>query len=429
MSEFFDRISSLNRVSFDKVIETAAAAIPSERLPLAKARVSGGIRLLETDSELNDYLVAFGEIHMAKLMEFLPHIPFQEFVNTGLILIDWGCGQGVASAVTLDYLRSQSYHVNIRSVRLIELVKPALNRALGIVNKYDLSSPCDVLEVEWSRKGMAALCENLPDGVPVLHLFSNILDVIGLDIMGVRETVEKMRGGRRSFVLSVGPDMVTKRSSPPQLLDFLKSFERPRLLHVYPNSGTGRIYGEWKYWPYAYCKCYGFAYALSPVEDQSVVEIPVAEVETAPQSIPVQTEMPSLLPPDPEDIFLYASVGMGEELESIIKAGVNVDYRNEKGATALYFAAKHGNLQCVRLLMKAGANTELSVISTGLTPYLIAIKYERLDVIRELADLGCDVFARDLKGRGAADIARVYGLSETVVSAIESISKGAKACL
>ena len=426
MSEFFDRISNLDRVSFDKVIETAAAAIPSERLPLAKARVSGGIRLLETDSELNDYLVAFGEIHMAKLMEFLPHIPFQEFVNTGLILIDWGCGQGVASAVTLDYLRSQSYHVNIRSVRLIELVKPALNRALGIVNKYELSSSCDVLAVEWSRKGMAALCENLPDGVPVLHLFSNILDVIGLDIEGIRETVEKMRGGRRSYVLSVGPDMVTKRSSPPQLMDFLKSFERPLLLHVYPNSGTGRIYGNWKYWPYAYCKCYGFAYALSPIEVQPIIEPPVAEVETAPQTMPVPAELPSLLPPDPEDIFMYASAGMLEELESLIKAGVDVDYRNEKGATALYFAAKHGNLLCVRSLVKAGANVELGVFGTGMTPYLIAVKYERLDVMKELAESGCDVFVRDHKGRGAADIARVYGLSEAVVTAVESISKGTK---
>ena len=426
MSEFFDRISNLDRVSFDKVIETAAAAIPSERLPLAKARVSGGIRLLETDSELNDYLVAFGEIHMAKLMEFLPHIPFQEFVNTGLILIDWGCGQGVASAVTLDYLRSQSYHVNIRSVRLIELVKPALNRALGIVNKYELSSSCDVLAVEWSRKGMAALCENLPDGVPVLHLFSNILDVIGLDIEGIRETVEKMRGGRRSYVLSVGPDMVTKRSSPPQLMDFLKSFERPLLLHVYPNSGTGRIYGDWKYWPYAYCKCYGFAYALIPIEVQPIIEPPVAEEETAPQTMPVPAELPSLLPPDPEDIFMYASAGMLEELESLIKAGVDVDYRNEKGATALYFAAKHGNLLCVRSLVKAGANVELGVFGTGMTPYLIAVKYERLDVMKELAESGCDVFVRDHKGRGAADIARVYGLGEAVVTAVESISKGTK---
>ena len=127
MAEFLDRISRLDVISFDKVIETAAMMIPTDLVNSAKARVSGGIRLLNSEFELNDYLVAFGEIHRAKLMEFLPFIPFQEFVDTGLILVDWGCGQGVASAVTLDYLRSRSYQVEIRAVRLIELVRPALN--------------------------------------------------------------------------------------------------------------------------------------------------------------------------------------------------------------------------------------------------------------------------------------------------------------
>ncbi len=426
MSEFLCRISRLEAINFDQVIETAKSLIHPDMVFSAKGRVSGGIRLLNSESELNDYLVAFGEIHRAKLMEFLPHIPFREFVDTGLILVDWGCGQGVASAVTLDYLCSRSYQVEIRAVRLIELVKPALDRALGIVNKYQFPSPGDVLAVEWNSEGMAAICMNLPEGVPVLHLFSNILDVIGLDIEGIRETVEKMRGGRRSYVLSVGPDMVTKRSAPSQLRDFLKSFEHPHLLHVYPNSGTGRIYGDWKYWPYDYCKCYGFAYALSRIEVQQAIEPPVIEAEVPQRTMPVPMELPPLPPPDPEDVFMYASVGMVEELESLINAGVDVDYRNEKGATALYFAAKHGNLLCVKLLVKAGANVELGVFGTGMTPYLIAVKYERLDVMTELADSGCDVFTRDSKGRGAAEIARVYGLSETVVAAVESISKGAK---
>ncbi len=426
MSEFLDRIAPLGTIDFDSVIETAKSLIPAEMVHSAKVRVSGGIRLLNRESELNDYLVAFGEIHQAKLLEFLPSIPFQEFVDTGLILVDWGCGQGVASAVTLDYLRSRSYHVEIKAVRLIELVKPALDRAWGIIDKYLQSSDCDGLAVEWNREGMAALCENLPAGIPVLHLFSNILDVVGLDIEGVRETVEKMRGGRRSYVLSVGPDMATKRSSPPQLLDFLKSFEKPQLLHVYPNRGTGRIYGDWKYWPYAYCKCYGFAYALSSIEISPAAEHPMVVEETASSVAPVPMELPP--PPDPEDIFMYASAGMVEELESLIKVGVDVDHRNEKGATALYFAAKHGSLLCVRLLVKAGANIELGVLGTGITPYLIAVKYERLDVMKELADFGCDVFARDRKGRGAAEIARVYGLGESVVKAVESISKGARQC-
>ncbi len=119
---------------------------------------------------------------------------------------------------------------------------------------------------------------------------------------------------------------------------------------------------------------------------------------------------------------------MAEELESLVKAGVDVDYRNEKGATALYFAAKHGNLLCVRALLKAGANVELGVFGTGMTPYLIAVKYEQLEVMKELADSGCNVLVRDRKGRGATEIVRVYDLGEAVATAVESIGKGARQC-
>ena len=56
-------IQQQQAITFDKVVECAASQIPSRMLSSAKNRVSGGIRLLNTESELNDYLVAFGEIH------------------------------------------------------------------------------------------------------------------------------------------------------------------------------------------------------------------------------------------------------------------------------------------------------------------------------------------------------------------------------
>lgn len=178
--------------------------------------------------------------------------------------------------------------------------------------------------------------------------------------------------------------------------------------------------------PFAKARVSGGIRLLNSESELNDYLVAFVEAEVPQRTMPVPADLPLLQPPDPEDIFMYASAGMVEELESLIKAGVDVDYRNEKGATALYFASKHGNRLCVRLLVKAGANVELEVFGTGMTPYLIAVKYERLDVMQELADSGCDVLARDRKGRGAAEIARVYGLGEDVVKAVESISKGVK---
>ena len=409
MRSFAEIIADCRCINFDCIIQAAAETMPPISRLTAKARVSGGIRLLKKESELNDYLVAFGEIHRAKLLEFLPHIPFGQFSSTGIIVIDWGCGQAVATAVLVDYLRSRNISVEIKSLRLIELVEPALKRAELIVGKYFCNSDIKPEAFAWSEKGLQNICMNLPPGVPVLHLFSNILDVRTLDLPSVKAAVTRMRSGRESYVLSVGPDMETKMSSPSQLLKFFRGFEESRLLHVYPNGGTGRIYGEWKYWPYEYCKCYGFAYGLAACRPLAVE--PISEKESSlshtVSDIPIDF---SLSPVDPDDIFMYASAGTPEELEPFVDAGVDINRRNDKGATALYFAAKHGNLACVRFLLSHGADMELFVRTTGFTPYLIAVKYERAEIISVLKEKGCNTSVRDLRGRDAKSLVRVYNL-------------------
>ena len=409
MRSFAEIIADYRCINFDCIIQAAAETMPPISRSTAKARVSGGIRLLKKESELNDYLVAFGEIHRAKLLEFLPHIPFGQFSSAGIIVIDWGCGQAVATAVLVDYLRSRNISVEIKSLRLIELVEPALKRAEFIAGKYCCNCDCKPEAFVWSEKGLRDICMNLPLGVPVLHLFSNILDVRALDLPSVKAAVTRMRSGRESYVLSVGPDMETKMSSPSQLLKFFRGFEESRLLHVYPNGGTGRIYGEWKYWPYEYCKCYGFAYGLPScggLVEESMSEKEVSLSHTA-SDIPTDFSVP---PVDPDDIFMYASAGTPEELESFVDAGVDINRRNDKGATALYFAAKYGNLACVRFLLSHGADMELFVRTTGFSPYLIAVKYERAEIISVLKEKGCNTSVRDLRGRDAKSLVRVYNL-------------------
>lgn len=401
-------------MSFNEVIKDAASRIPTGRIATAKARVSGGIRLLNTESELNDYLVAFGEIHRAKLMEFLPHLPYGELAEKGVVVIDWGCGQGLATAVLMDYLLDRHPEVVVRRFGLVEIVPAALKRAEVIVRQYEGTANTPIEVWAWNVANIERVFADLPDGVPVLHLFSNILDVRSLDIVSVRRAVERLRAGRKNYVVSCGPDMETKNSRPMQLLEFLKSFDHLELIHVFPTGGSGRLYGNWKYWPYGYCKCYGFAYALAPIQ--------VAASSRVSAQAPVEEAVPIALPmpkPDPEDIVMYASEGMLDELDGVIEAGTPVDFITDKGATALYFAAKHGHAGCVRRLLEAKANTEMSVRTTGMTPYLIAVKYDRLDVMRMLSDAGCDVRARDVRGRGAAEIVSAYGLSDEVAAAVE----------
>lgn len=88
---------------FSNAIEAAASFIPNERIHSAHLNARGGVQVLESDEELNNYLVAYGEMHVAKVRHFLPSIPFTEIKE--LNIVDWGCGQGLAAAVVLEYLR------------------------------------------------------------------------------------------------------------------------------------------------------------------------------------------------------------------------------------------------------------------------------------------------------------------------------------
>ena len=107
---------------------------------------------------------------------------------------------------------------------------------------------------------------------------------------------------------------------------------------------------------------------------------------------------------------MYAAGGLADELKALLEIGVNVNTRNVKGATALYFAAKNGCAEVVKVLLANGADTELAVYATGMTPYLIAVKYERREEMALLREGGCNTCARDARGRDAASIVRVYGL-------------------
>ncbi len=426
---FCKKILALSEISFERVIDVAVSEIPRDLLNSARSRVSGGIRILEHSSELNDYLVAFGHIHQSKLLEFLPHIQFERFADSGLTLVDWGCGQGLATVVTLDYLKKLGLLQFVRCIRLVEISSAALNRAKMIIEKY--LPHVDIQTFSWNLHEINRVGLSVPKNIPILHLFSNILDVCAIDLEGVQKTVQLCSAGHTSLVLSVGPDREKPYSSPLRLADFYKMFNGAKMLHQY----AGGINLHSKYWPWDYCKCYGFLYEL--IDD---------ELQQTPATIP-------LLPNDmPEDIFMYSACGMYDEVVALMNNGLDVNIQNEKGetaliiatyygekeivklllehnaqvdiqattgATALYWAAKHGDVECVKILLAAGANTELSIFSTQYTPFLIAVKYQRVNVLQELIRYKCNIEVCDSRGRNAEDLIDVYDLKSANLGLLE----------
>lgn len=402
---------------FSDAIDVAAAAVPVAMRGSSFRRAGRGVEILESDERLNDYLVAYGEMHVAKLLRFLPSLPFTGI--SALTLVDWGCGQGLAASVVLEYLRVEFPDVSVVCVRLVEISNAARNRASEIVSRYE--NAADVRAYAWDLPSLSHGGLELPHGVPVLHIFSNILDVAGVDGEALSSLVSQTSSGRDIYMLCVGP----KRCSTSSIRTFFSRFEGTSLLKV--NDACVPVAGT--YYPHRTCSCYGLTFHVPavPVPAQPVVELPEIRFY-------------------PEDLFVYAAADMGDEvktaveygvdvnsvdgrgntalllaakfgavsaLRSLLHAGANVDRPNTQGATPLYFAAKNGEDECVSILLKAGAAKESRIHSSKLTPYLVAVKYGRTKCASLLMEAGCDVTACDARGRDACRLAEWFSKTES----------------
>lgn len=404
--------ASPNPFRFSAAIVVAAEAVPADQRRTAFRRVGRGVEILETDARLNDYLVAYGEIHVAKLMRFLPSLPFAGM--SALALVDWGCGQGLAASVALEYLREEFPDVYVECVRLVEISEAARNRAFEIVSHYENAH--DVRAYKWNLSSLSQSGMELPSGVSVLHVFSNILDVAGVDGEALASLVHQCSTGRDNYMLCVGP----KGCSTLPIKTFISRFKGASLLKV--DDTCVPVAGN--YYSFRTCSCYGLTFHVPAVSvpAQPVVELPEVRFY-------------------PEDLFAYAAADMGDEvttavehgvdvdsvdssgntalllsakygalsaLRALLHAGAKLDRPNAKGATPLYFAAKNGDDECLSILLKAGAAKESRIHSSGLTPYLVAVKYGRTKCASLLVEAGSDITACDARGRDARCLAELF---------------------
>lgn len=402
---------------FSDAIEVAASAVPAAMRRTAYRRVGQGLEILESEERLNDYLVAYGEMHVAKLLRFLPSLPFAGM--NALALVDWGCGQGLAASVVLEYLRAKFPNVSRVCVRLVEISNAARYRATEIVSRYENAD--DVRAYAWDISSLSHGGLELPHGVPVLHVFSNILDVAGVDGEALSSLVCQTSNERDSYMLCVGP----KRCSTSPIRTFFSQFKGTSLLKV----GDACVPVAGKYYPHGTCSCYGLTFHVPavPVPAQPIVEL--SEVRFYPEDLlvyaaadmvdEVKTVVEYGVDVNCEDgegntaLLLAAKFGAVSAIRSLLHAGANVDRPNAKGATSLYYAAKYGEDECLSILLQAGSAKESRIHSSGLTPYLVAVKYGQTKCAALLVEAGSDVTACDARGRDARRLAEFFSKTKS----------------
>ncbi len=104
---------------------------------------------------------------------------------------------------------------------------------------------------------------------------------------------------------------------------------------------------------------------------------------------------------------------MGSDLEEVIRlieSGADVNWRDSIGETALFGAAAAGQyLEVVRYLLSVGASCNMVESTIGYTPLHWAASHGNLETIQILVEAGADPTVADYQGRLPIDVAHRYG--------------------
>ena len=233
----------MESVSFDEVRKLSDSFQELLKASLAKLHetLNRGVGLLDSEPQMVTYLYSFGKMHQAKLELAFGKLPKDFLLQDEVDIVDWGCGQAIATMCYADFLRQKGYRQKVRTITLVEPSELCLKRAalhasvffpdaeIKVVNKsFDELSDTDVNSAD----------------IPVLHVFSNVLD-LQFDLSKFAAIVEGSIKGYAQFVC-VGPyfglpDKDSRMKEFAELLGGVTSFSKSFEKGEFKNEWTAQV--------------------------------------------------------------------------------------------------------------------------------------------------------------------------------------------
>ena len=95
-----------------------------------------------------------------------------------------------------------------------------------------------------------------------------------------------------------------------------------------------------------------------------------------------------------------AAQGYPDIAKLLLDAGASPDVKDKSGNTSLHWAADGGHLDVLKMLLAARATVDAQN-RQGLTPLMLAADRGRVNIVRALLDAGADPRKQDFTGRDA----------------------------
>ena len=182
-------LAILENPTFEDLLKLAAKNLPASKRDHPWVGLNHGVKLLDNDDELNQYICAYGKMHKEKIDTAIDAIRNPaDYFTKNMTIIDWGCGQGLASVCFMDYLRRLGIVPKVEKNILIEPSKPALIRAKEHMLKF--LDDKKILSINKYANDVETDDISVSNGI-VIHFFSNILDIPTVDINYLADIIKR----------------------------------------------------------------------------------------------------------------------------------------------------------------------------------------------------------------------------------------------
>ena len=206
-----------------KIVEECYSRLPYEWKSRPWGLTDHGRKVLQTETELDGYLAAYGEMHIVKCRVALQNFPCRnandEIRSHNFEIFDWGCGQGIVTLTLLEFLRERNFLGRLNAITLIEPSNIALERA----TKWVAQNAGPGVKVKAVEKLIPADIEGHMDEVDCssavsINLFSNILDIRSISLQWLAHKTATL--ANVNYMICIGP----KFSKNTRIQDFCGYF-------------------------------------------------------------------------------------------------------------------------------------------------------------------------------------------------------------
>ncbi len=267
------KVISLVDPSFDAIrgiaVDEISHLAKTERDKLWR-ELDRGTALLQTNEHMCQYLFSFGKMHQAKLLDAYKRIPEEAFKHE-IEIIDWGCGQGLGTVIFYDFVKVHHPTARIKKITLVEPSARALERASIHVSSFIGNNGAVLVTIaDFFEKITPQNIETKTDR-SVIHIFSNILDVVAIDLKHLANLIDKSVVSD-NYLVCVGPLNPTN-----QRIDaFFRYFNEDEISNLYAYENANFLDSNWTYKARVYKLERNEAGHLIPIEYYPTVQFHAA---------------------------------------------------------------------------------------------------------------------------------------------------------